>query len=77
MIDEAWFRYDISPYYINKVGYIKTGYDTTANRWYINITGVMDSIHQQSQHWYARVRLYANDNSISYTSYVYNFNGNL
>ena len=77
LIEDAWFRYSISPFYINKAGSIKSGYDTSVNRWHINITGIMDSIQQESQHWFVRVRLYANDNSISYTSSIYNFNGNL
>jgi len=69
-------RYETSPYYTNKVGYIKHGYDTSAGRWYLNISGVMDSNVHPSYYWYARVRLYTTGN-IAYTSYVYNYNGNL
>jgi hypothetical protein len=78
-LDCAWFRYPPSPYFTNQVGNAKVGYDASANQWYVNITGVQDSYVSTSYDWSVRVRLYAsgNGNYIYYTSYVYNFNGNL
>ena len=78
-VEAAWFRYAVSPSYLNAVGHAKVGYDTTVNQWYVNITGVMDSVWSSTYLWYARVRLYAdgNGNYFYYTSYVYNFNGNV
>lgn len=78
-LDTAWFRYSVSPYYTNAVGNAKVGYDTASSRWYVNITGVQDSVFSATYLWYVRVRLYAsgNGNYIYYTSDIYNFNGNL
>lgn len=76
-IDCAWLKYTVSPYYTNTVGNAKVGYDTSVNQWYVNITGVQDSIFSATYLWYARVRLYGNANYFYYTSKVYNFNGNL
>lgn len=79
LLETAWFRYATSPYYTNAVGNAKVGFDTSNSQWYVNITGVQDSITNAAYHWYVRVRLYAsgNGNYIYYTSYVYNFDGNL
>lgn len=75
-IDAAWFRYYSSV--INKVGSAAVGFNSNNNRWYVNITGVQDSHFSASNHWYLRVRLYANNNNrIYYTSHVYNYNGQL
>jgi hypothetical protein len=78
-VEDAWFRYAVSPFYTNALGYAKVGFDTTANQWYVNITGVMDSVWSSTFLWYVRVRLYANGNAnnFHYTSSVFNFNGNL
>lgn len=78
-IDTAWFRYSVSPYYTNPVGHAKVGYDTSSSQWYVNITGIQDSVTSATYLWYVRVRLFAsgNGNYIYYTSYVYNFDGNL
>ena len=63
---------------INRVGNVKVGLDTSNNDWYFNITGVQDSHFNSGQHWYTRVRLYPNNNNrVYYTSYVYNYNGQL
>lgn len=73
-IDTAWFRY--APGVINPSGSPKVGYSTTSSQWYINITGVQDSSLSSSYNWYLRVRLFANNNNyVSYSSYVYNYNG--
>ena len=54
------------------------GYNTNNNRWFVNITGIMDSSFVSSQHWYVRVRMLANNNNrVYYTSGVYNYNGEL
>lgn len=74
-IDAAWLRYGTSPSYFNAVGCTKIGYNSVNSQWYVNITGVSDSIFSTSYAWYVRVRLYANANNFYYTSYVYNFNG--
>jgi hypothetical protein len=78
-LDSAWFRYAVSPYFINPVGQAKVGFDSGAGQWYVNITGVMDSTWSSTYNWYVRVRLFAsgNGNYFYYTSYVYNYNGNL
>jgi len=75
LVEEASLRYPPSPNYINKVGYVKHGYDTSVNRWYLNISGIMNSITTANEKWYARVRLYADSTNISYTSQIFNFNG--
>ena len=74
-VESAWMRYYSSV--INRVGCVKVG--VAANgQWYFNITGVQDSHFSASNHWYTRVRLYANNNNrVYYTSYVYNYNGQL
>ena len=70
-LDSAWMRYYSSV--INKVGSVKIGVDPSNNQWYYNVTGVQDSHFSASNHWYVRVRLFANNNNrIYYTSYVYN-----
>ena len=75
-LDSAWMRYYSSV--INKVGSVKIGVDPSNNQWYYNVTGVQDSHFSASNHWYVRVRLFANNNNrIYYTSYVYNYNGQL
>ena len=78
-IDAAWMRYAVSPSYVNKVGNPKVGYDSSVSQWYVNITGITDSIVHSSYHWYFRVRLYANGNVnyIYYTASTYNYNGML
>lgn len=78
-IDYAYSWYQVSPSYINKVGDVKVGYDTSASMWYMNITGVMDSIWSSTYLWYVRARLYASGNGgyFNYTTYIYNFNGGL
>lgn len=78
-VDAAWLRYQVSPSYTNTVGNVKVGYDTTAGKWYLNITGVMDSVWSATYLWYVRARIYASGNGgyFYYTSYVYNFNGGL
>ena len=78
-IDTAWMEYAVSPSYVNKVGNAKVGYDSSNSQWYVNVTGIMDSITSASYHWYVRVRLYANGNGnyFYYTTSVYNFNGML
>ena len=54
------------------------GYDSGISQWYIKITGVQDSHFSASNNWYLRVRLYANNNNrVYYTSYIYNYNGQL
>ena len=73
-LEHAWMRYYSSV--INKAGSVKIGYDTSRSQWYYNITGVKDSHFSASNHWYIRVRFYANNNNrVYYTSYVYNYNG--
>ena len=63
---------------INKVGNVKIGFDTSNNQWYYNVTGIQDSHFSASNHWYVRLRFYANNNNhIYYTSSVYNYNGQL
>ena len=75
-VESAWFRYYSSV--INKVGSARVGFDTSNSQWYANITGVQDSHFSASNHWYMRVRLQANNNNrVYYTSYVYNYNGQL
>lgn len=78
-IDNAWFRYAVSPFFTNSVGNPKVGFDSSNSQWFVNITGVQDSIFSATYLWYVRVRLYAsgNNNYIYYTSSIYNFNGNL
>lgn len=78
-IDAAWIRYAISPSYVNKVGNAKVGYDSSNSQWYVNVTGIMDSLTSATYNWYVRVRLYANGNGnyFYYTTSIYNFNGML
>lgn len=73
-IDSAWFRYHSGS--INALGSAQIGFDSGNSQWFINITGVQDSVFQASYNWYLRVRLYAtNANYVSYSSYLYNYNG--
>jgi hypothetical protein len=78
-VEDAKCKYSGSPFYFNPVCHAKAGYDTAAAKWFVNITGVMDSSWSTSYVWSAQVRLYANGNGnyFYYTSYVYNFNGGL
>ena len=75
-IDDAWFYY--APSVINPVGSAKVGYNTATSQWYINITGVQDSAFSASNNWYLKVKLYCtNSNSVTYSSSLYNYNGQL
>jgi hypothetical protein len=78
-VDNAWLWYQVSPSYTNALGHVKVGYDTAAAKWYMNITGVMDSVWSSTYLWYVRARLYASGSGgyFNYTSSVYNFNGGL
>lgn len=78
-IDAAWIRYAVSPFYVNKVGNPKVGYNSSNSQWYVNVTGITDSLVSSTYNWYVRVRLYANGNGnyIYYTTSIYNFNGML
>lgn len=73
-IDTAWLRYQ--PGVVNLAGSPKIGFNTGNSRWFVNITGVQDSSFSASYDWYLRVRLYPNNNNlITYTSILYNYNG--
>ena len=49
----------------------------SSNYWCLRITGMDDNIYSSSQPWTIRMRFYANGNTLSYTSYTYNVNGEL
>jgi hypothetical protein len=74
-IEQAYFRYSISPNYFNTLASPKFG--LSGGQWFINITGVSDSIISSTYLWYVRVRLYASSTSFGYTASTYNFNGQL
>jgi hypothetical protein len=73
-VEAAWFSF--YPGVINPTGSPKIGYNSANSRWYVNVTGVQASTFSSTYNWYLRVRLYAsNSNYITYTSNMYNYNG--
>ena len=75
-LEEAWFYY--APGVINPAGKAVIGFNSGSSQWYVNITGVQDSSFSSSNNWCLKIRLYANnDNAVSYSSSLYNYNGQL
>ena len=75
-IEEAYVRYQQSPYIVNPLLDIKIFKDNS-NYWCLKITGLDDSIYSPSYEWYIRMRFYPNANTLSYVSSTYNLNGEL
>jgi hypothetical protein len=48
-----------------------------ANQYYLNVSGMSDSVYSVSSDWYLRVRLYCTSNTIYFTSITYSLNGEI
>lgn len=67
-------RYQYSPNYFNNILQINIG-KNQANQFYLNISGMTDSVYSVSYDWLIRVRMFCNANTIAYSSTTYALNG--
>ena len=73
-IEEAYVRYQLSPYIVNPLLDIKIFKDGS-NYWCLKISGMDDNVYSTSYRWYVRMRFFPNANTLSYTSTTYAANG--